>query len=275
MSLTPPACAVPPKLVWVQGVPEVRTSEPRAAEPLATQPNTTEPKTTEALPDWRQTLFHRIRNEFAKLGEGRGGTSQAEEAMGLTHHAYFYVARPDRAYDLNCVFYEVPTDYPEASTVAPVDTGGLVLGITKMSPQAKREKRLALLETHSLSVDKHEKALHEWLTNAFDDYSFYVDGSPPKQSLIAGVTVGPRVDPRAWTWEARVPAENFPKVILTPIKVYLQDGDLKDYASWVQADSGLPKEDVPDHWAWLRAHSVETRTPFATMLEDLTSGSFQ
>lgn len=140
------------------------------------------------------------------------GTRRAEHGLGISGMPYyFYALRADENFGL-VVFLlsEIEgVDWPpDARGATPFDSGGLWFGMIATDPPLHQRGRRGFFKAHDVPLAAWHPAFGTYIGTRYKTLADYVRGGAPatdtRNSGPAIVMDAPN-DPRAWTWEVRVP----------------------------------------------------------------------
>lgn len=192
------------------------------------------------------------------------GTQRAESGLGIQGRPYyFYAMRAERNFGF-VVFLLRETegvDWPlDARGATPFDSGGLWFGKIHTSPRLNQIGRRGLFNAQ-------EVPLAEWRT-AFEThigthYSATVDyvrgnvGTASTQPTNSGpaIVMGSPNEPRAWTWEVRVPYGLIPRN-LELLAACLSERNHDLYLDWLLYDSPLAVGESGKIEKWLEDNAI-------------------
>ena len=216
--------------------------------------------------DWRPVLCRRLAGRQAEVLPGEG-TRRAEIGLGFPQCVYFYVGRTVPPMGMAPVAYEPLCDGDSAARVTPFDTGGMYRGMTSGPARTfDAARRRALVHDNSFPTDDCVDRFQTWGRSAFASSADYVIGMTPTRSAVAEIEPQAGDDARRWTWEARVPVDEFPMDQLQPVVAFLADGELNLYQKWVRDGVGLTVAQLQQAGEALKRirHSPETGDTQAT-----------
>jgi|GEM_PF-5978100 len=196
----------PMRIVWTQGL-------------------ATTDRVTSSDDPWQRIVLLRMANRDDLLSTG-DNTKMAEDGLNLGRCVYFYVDRCVPDYSICVIMFHPPADC--AGWVSPFDTGGLFHHhLTVDPPDMDLDGRAALVAQNSHAVADYGEAFASWVTSAFDSIDDYVDGMAPRAGAVPGLSCEDDRDPRHWTWEVRVPKDEFPVDGLEPVTAFMSRSSLR------------------------------------------------
>lgn len=194
--------------------------------------------------DWRWVLTRRLRKEHHLLRSGEK-TIEAEVGLGLTPCAYFYVGRCEPEFSDHSIAFE-DCDAFEAG-VSPFDSGGLWFGhVVTNPPLGSQAEVRSFLELHTLGRDAYGLVFEGWLSTNYGDPTEYVDGAVPVACFAPEVEIAQDSDARSWTWEMRVPMEEFPVAHLRPVAICLSLPRFQQLTQWIIDEGAFSMEERAD-----------------------------
>jgi len=180
-----------------------------------------------------EVVYRRLEGQYRSLGL-TAGTASAERALGIPPQAYFYVHRVVPAFGEHVVAF-MHNSVPDLRVVSPFDSGGFARRhIPLRWPTTARVRRWLFDRYYSYGADRYLALLREWVSSAFDHAHDYVQGVRPVNVLPSVIKLAGCNDDRAWTWETRLPLNDYASAPLKPLKVYLAAGHMTLYTRWLR-----------------------------------------
>lgn len=238
---------------WVQGMREVTSG---ASHPL----------------DWREVLYRRLAGDLLAIPSGQK-TMEAEEALSLGRNVYYYIGRSVPEFGSHTVAHD-PYMTVEGLTFksSPFDTGGIVADyISLCTPLTSNEKR-ELVAQQTFSELDYVSPMDSWLDAAFSDRRHYVTGKKPSCSSVAVIDLE-HCDPPAWTWEGRIPVNEYTGPPMAPVRVFMKEHEYALYSEWLPYQTFLDEDQAFDHIDMLDSLLEIVECPAESMSEFICLGS--
>lgn len=237
------------RLSWIQGM---RPPEPDRTHELT----------------WQELLFRRLTWRFEGIPTG-DKTARAEEALEFpVRMTYFYVGRCVPDFGSNTVA-SWPLSSPALTT--PFDTGSLAKpGMIVSSPPLSDDDRGRFVVDHSFDVGSYAERMSAWLAEAYAEPSNYVSGVKPAHHAIPQIVLDECAgDQRIWTWEARLPADDYAVPPLQTRVIYFSEGIRELYVDWIEQTDLLMAEERMSHMEDIYSYSKEVDDAALGMLGHL------
>jgi hypothetical protein len=222
---------------------------------------------------WQELLFRRLTGAFAGYISSPK-TLEAERILGLQRSIYYGIGRNSPEFGELVAVFEPLTTPPPAAETNPFDTGGVAHGHIPLTPGALPPADI--LRNSLVPVEAHQAELRQWSTAAYtnpSDYRLRGEASRPGFVTTSAIDLGATVDDRAWTWEGRIPADEYRDPPLTVRKLFIKPGDLRDYQRWLRRTAPLEEAELSPHEDLVDDVSVETPHPYESMMEALEGGT--
>jgi hypothetical protein len=206
------------------------------------------PRQTGRVP-WQQVIRDRLRLAFDQIPRGER-TIAAETGLGFPPSAYWYVGRCDPAFGRVAVVWMMLSSYADAgiAAAAPLDTGGVWHGEITLDPPAvsATDKAIFVAEISMATTDL-AAGFSQWLIEGYPtDSGTYIRGEPPVHH-VDRVVLDERNEPRAWTWELRMPCNQISDENIAPTRIFWTPEDLEEFERWMQDEDkelGAFEQDV-------------------------------
>jgi hypothetical protein len=217
---------------------------------------------------WQEVMFRRLRGEYASLESG-SRTLDSEDVLGISPMTYFYVGRtiPRFGHFVVCANGHLP-EVCLTTEVAPFDSGALAQNWLVTAPPYGPDGKAELVTRSSLGAHDYEASMDPWLDAAFDSVAEYVDGVRPRYAAVPEVLldISPG-DSSIWTWEARLPTQDYRSAPVAPERIFFKSGLLERYLDWVDEEHILYDDEYADHVAMIYALGFESSTPHLDLLD--------
>ena len=213
---------------------------------------------------WFVRLTNAIKGRWpAPTASGR--TQSAEHGLGISGKPYyFYAMRADRRFGF-VVFLlsEIEgSDWPpDARGATPFDSGGMWLGKVATDPPLDESGRRRLFMIRDVPLAAWRSEFETYIGKRYGTITDYVRGiapggmHPPQNSGPAIVIDEPN-EPRAWTWEVRVPHELAPHH-LELRAVCLSEQNRNRYLHWLWEHSSLATSERREIGGWIQDYAIE------------------
>ena len=190
------------------------------------------------------------------------GTRGAERGLGITGRPYyFYALRADKNFGL-VVFLlsEIEgVDWPPAARGAtPFDSGGLWFGMIATDPPLNPSDRRGFFNTHDVPLAGWYAAFGTYIGTRYKTIADYVRGSAPAtdtQNSGPAIAMDAPTDPRAWTWEVRVPHQLVDRH-LELRAVCISEENLTLYSDWLSGHSRLTPGESSRIKKWIQDYAI-------------------
>ena len=191
-------------------------------------------------------------------------TPCAEHGLGITGRPfYFYALRADENFGL-VVFLlrevEGVNWPPGARGATPFDSGGLWSGEIVTDPSLNEGGRRSFFEAHDVPLTDWRLHFETYIGTRYKTVADYVCGRvpaigtlPPDSGPAIVMEVGK--DPRAWTWEVRVPRQ----LVARHLKlraVCISEKNRKSYLDWLWRCSSLTTGESSKIDKWIQDHAI-------------------
>ena len=190
------------------------------------------------------------------------GTQSAERGLGISDKPYyFYALRADRRFG-SVVFLLREIDGvnwpPDARGATPFDSGGMWFGKIATNPPLDKSGWRSLFKAHDVPLVAWRSAFETYIGTRYSTVADYVRGIAPTSTHAQdgyAIVMGEPNEPRAWTWEVRVPHQ------LAPDHLELQAVCLSEerrnlYLDWLWDDSSLTTSERRKIDAWLQDYAI-------------------
>ena len=170
-------------------------------------------------------------------------TQCAEHGLGIAGRPYYFFAlRTDENFGL-VVFLlsEIEgVDWPpDARGATPFDSGGLWIDKIATDPPLDQRGRRGFFEAHDVPLTAWRPAFETYIRKSYETIADYVRGSPAggtlPQTSGPAIVMGQPNDPRAWTWEVRVPHQLVARHLALRA-VCLSEANHSRYLDWLWDD---------------------------------------
>ncbi len=191
------------------------------------------------------------------------GTQSAERGLGISGKPYyFYALRTDRRFGF-VVFLlsEVEgVDWPpDAKGATPFDSGGMWFGKIATDPSLNQTGRRGFFKTHDVPLISWRSAFEAYIGTSYKSIADYVGGSAvagtrPQNSGPA-IVMGEPNEPRAWTWEVRVPHELVARHLQLRA-VCISEENRSHYLGWLWDHSPLTTSERRKIDRWIQDYAI-------------------
>ena len=192
------------------------------------------------------------------------GTRSAEHGLGIAGRPYyFYALRADENFGL-VVFLlsEIEgVDWPtDARGATPFDSGGLWWGRIATAPALNQNRRRGFFEAHDVPLAVWRAEFETYIEQRYKTIADYVRGSMPVAGNHAknsgpAVVMGEPNEPRAWTWEVRVPQQLVARH-LELRAVCISEQNCNRYFDWLWDHSQLTASESTKIEKWMQDYAI-------------------
>lgn len=217
---------------------------------------------------WVFPVLRRLRGQYGAIETGTT-TGAAEKTLALDSKSYFSLGSSSPDYGLHIITFRVTERLLSTGvTFTPFDSGGLAKGHIAGTARMSVAERVSLLERHTYDVESYASRLESWLSKEYGRVTEYILGDPPQNLLVDEFHKIEGQDPRAWFWEAQLPARDYAPHPLDVVHIYFKDGDQDAFLDYVQEEdlAGAAFDEIEK--LVLRV-GLETPAPHYALLEDL------
>ena len=213
---------------------------------------------------WFERLTSAIKGDWP-VPIASAGTQSAEHGLGIAGNPYyFYALRADRRFGF-VVFLlrevegvEWP---PDARGATPFDSGGLWFGKIAIEPPLDQSERRDHFKAHDMPLVAWRTTFEAYVDTRYDRAADYVRGNAPvgtrPRSSGHAIVMGEPNEPRAWTWEVRVPRQLAPRHIELRA-VCLSVRNRSHYLRWLWNQSQLPASERREIDTWIQNYAIVT-----------------
>lgn len=191
-------------------------------------------------------------------------TQRAEHGLGVSGKPYyFYSLRAEGNFGL-VVFLlgevegvEWP---PGAKGATPFDSGGLWFGDIVTDPPLNESGRRGFFETHDVALADWRAAFRTYIDTRYKAITDYIRGTvavtgTPQRNSRPAVVMGAPNEPRAWTWEVRVPHQLIARR-LEVRAVCISEENRDRYLGWLWDHSPLTTSESSRIEKWIQDHAI-------------------
>ena len=212
---------------------------------------------------WFERLTSAIKGRWP-VPTASAGTQSAERGLGISDKPYyFYALRADRRFG-SVVFLlsEIGVDWPpDARGATPFDSGGMWFGKIATNPPLDQSGRRDLFKTHDVPLVAWRSEFETYIGTRYSTVADYVRGSAPNASTHPqdghAIVMGEPNEPRAWTWEVRVPHQLAPRHLELQA-VCFSEQNRNRYLRWLWNHSPLPINESREIDRWIQDYAIVT-----------------
>ena len=189
------------------------------------------------------------------------GTQRAEHGLGISGKPYyFYALRADSGFGFVAfLLSEIEgVDWPpDARGATPFDSGGMWLGKITTDPPLDWNGRRRVFKTHDVPLVAWRSEFETYICTRYGTTADYVRGSAPAGTQNSGQTIvmDEPNEPRAWTWEVRVPYRLAPHHLELQA-VCLSEENRNRYLDWLWDRSTLASSERREIDRWIQDHAI-------------------
>ena len=211
---------------------------------------------------WFERLTSAIKGSWP-VPTASAGTQSAERGLGISGKPYyFYALRTDGRFGF-VVFLlgEIEgVDWPpDARGATPFDSGGLWSRKIATDPPLDQTGRRDHFKTHDVPLAAWRSAFETYIVTRYSTVADYVRGIAPAgtqpQNLGYAIVMGEPNEPRAWTWEVRVPHQ-LAHQRLELQAVCLSEENRNRYLGWLWDESPLTTGERREIAGWLQDYAI-------------------
>ena len=144
---------------------------------------------------------------------------------------------------------------------SPFDSGGWWHGKITTNPGLDPAMKRRRFKDIDRPLNEWQSAFSDYITSAYatDPMLNYVSGQPPTNGCVPEIVLAePKNDPRAWTWEVRIPRSLVASRV-QPLSVCMTPDNKDAYSRWLAAN--VPERRELKRWVKLRrwvANNIDT-----------------
>lgn len=275
----PPSRRALPCLLTEQPLGSSRASKAlHAASNGRTPMSIVEPLMFQGLPPsgslpypWQRILRDRLSYQFQRLRPQRK-TEQAEDGLGYSRSAYWYVCRSDAAFGrLGALWSLAAPPASRTATGVPFDTGDLWHGEIHVSPAFTDalDKASFVNSVECLATDLL-RDFESWLAKAYPSSAIsYLDGLIPA-THVPRITLTDVNKAHAWTWELRVDVDADLPTIIRLVRIFWSEAEFEEFEVWMQRnDDAFSTGERDGFLSTCHDLSVFTNEPVGTVRDHL------
>lgn len=211
---------------------------------------------------WFERLTDAIKGKWPVPNASKG-TRRAEHGLGISGRPYyFYALRADRRFGfLVFLLDEIEgADWPlDAKGATPFDSGGMWFGKIATDAPLPQSERRGFFKTYEMPLAAWRSAFETHIGTRYKTIGDYIRGSAAAgtqaQNSGPAIAMDARNEPRAWTWEVRVPHLLVARHLkLRAVCVSEENRNL--FLRWLWNDSPLTASERREIDKWIQDYAI-------------------
>jgi hypothetical protein len=202
---------------------------------------------------------------------------EAERVLGFPEPmTYFFVGRCVPSFGSNTIATGLPAETVcDGPFTSPFDTGALAKGgKIAVSPVLGPRNCGEFVKNHTYVGREYIDPMSAWLSTAFESPTDYAEGKTPTAHAVPEISLEESGgDTRVWTWEGRIPANDYAESPVNVRRVFFSEGTREPYLDWVRGTDLVTKREGIQHMRDVYAYSEELLDAATGML-DFLKGEF-